>query len=793
LDSICRSRPWATNKDQGFEYPFRKATEEMVAAEGNWKGFKGARKNTRRETVGDPLKQLQVPGEFPPACRVLLFTPEFGNDRSYDAENLSYLEPETMTDVWVVSWQGWSNFDDMLKEVSHSVLSFADGVSTVWYGQGMGALVAYELLKMLDINNDTSPNLPVSLVVCDCPAPHLFADNYKPYDMDGWSEAMASDKIIGVQKPTIDGDLAIMKKYRFQHNDNKDLPMPITAFFHDGNSNASSACVGEWEAYCKKDGFELADALDEEEVEIEEYLRGKGYALNLDPAIVSTLNQHHEQFNRPSSEERADIGPTDGDIPEEIDCVIIGAGLNGIIASKWLSEAGKSLVILDKYHAIGGVWEFHGNDYSRVNTSEIGYRLMSQTGRWARCNEDHTPKAYIMKDMYEIIATHCHGRVRVNMQVTKLDKPAVDGGRYVVHCKNVKTGKEYSIKAGSVHFNVNRRIGERRIVDFPGLEKFKGRDLYGYGGENKGINFWGKNSIIVGAGAFAFENIRTCIEHGTKLCTMLCRREGTASPKWVDQLAFFRPLDESMLPHKSGNMISFDVWRSCYTRSGLKTPACWDEGLLKPDNHTISTSDLVYIAAYHGLYKMKVGEIKEYTDDGRGVELKDGSRIETDFVVKCVGFHLSDTVEKVTGCTKMYPWGSLMKNVTFVAEPLLDGGQFGGAKGGAAYEIDLGFTPEMFEKGVKSLQKSGDIESSNSFGGKGNPFGSGAGGPAEQSSRYIVWLLEHQAEQDAMFKVVGPPVQETTKLWASHIGQNMGLMVGRIVASFGTNGGYPQP
>ena len=35
-----------------------------------------------------------------------------------------------------------------------------------------------------------------------------------------------------------------------------------------------------------------------------------------------------------------------------------------------MDEASKSLVVFDRYHIIGGVWEFYGNDYSRVNTSE---------------------------------------------------------------------------------------------------------------------------------------------------------------------------------------------------------------------------------------------------------------------------------------------------------------------------------------------------------------------------------------------------------------------------------------
>ena len=42
----------------------------------------------------------------------------------------------------------------------------------------------------------------------------------------------------------------------------------------------------------------------------------------------------------------------------------------GIYQAKVMNEQGKSMVIFDRYHMIGGVWEFYGNEYSRVNTSE---------------------------------------------------------------------------------------------------------------------------------------------------------------------------------------------------------------------------------------------------------------------------------------------------------------------------------------------------------------------------------------------------------------------------------------
>lgn len=77
--------------------------------------------------------------------RLLLFTPDFGSVNSFHS-SWSKLD----ADLWVVSWQGWTSWDEMIEQVTRKVLSLADGVSTVWYGHSMGAIVAYEVLKQFE-------------------------------------------------------------------------------------------------------------------------------------------------------------------------------------------------------------------------------------------------------------------------------------------------------------------------------------------------------------------------------------------------------------------------------------------------------------------------------------------------------------------------------------------------------------------------------------------------------------------------------------------------------------------
>ncbi|CAJ1341995.1 unnamed protein product [Effrenium voratum] len=776
LGRLCRSRPWASNRDKAFPYPFREATARMIQAEGEWVG--GARQPSRavrREMSCEVVTQVHVPPIFPPEHRVLLFAPEFGTDRSFDVELWSYLEPEDQVDLSVVCWLGWTDFKVMIEQVLDKVLAFGDGVSTVWFGQGMGAIVAYELLKIIETRQIQTPNLPVALVVSDCPAPHLVS-RYRPYDAEDWAAQVAAYP--PDHQRTAAEVVSMMKSYSCAHA-SRTLPVPIAACWHGGR-RVDAASIKAWADYGKGFAFEEFGNAEEEW-----YLEGIGPAAKPEPALLSMMSQTLKDFCRWNEEAYPDIGPVEGAIPEKVDCVIVGAGIAGIYQAKVLAEGGKSFVVFDRYHTIGGVWEFYGNDYSRVNTSEIGYRILDKRGVWARPNEDHTPRRDIMRDIYDIASEYAHDKIRCRMNVQKVEKQK--DGTYHVHVQSLTDAKAYVVKTTAVSFQVNRRIGKRRIVDWEDSEKFKGTICYGYGNEPANLDFWNKRVLVVGAGAFAFENVRTSIEHGARHVTLLGRRDGTTCPKWIDMIAFLRPLDENLQTNKAGNMISFEVWQKCYQDAGVRTPGCWAEGLLKPNNHTISVSDLAFIAGYHGLAELRVGEIARIRGDGRGVVLKDSSEIDVDIIIKCTGFHLNDEVPEVVGSSKMHPYGLIDYNLNYQAEPLLDWGQFGSSKADAAVEspamkeINEILTKPEFHKGLEVYRNVGLDEGP--LKPQGNPFGSGQGGPIDCLSRYFAWLVDHPEEQASLLKHSGAPSQEMVQLWSSQIGQNNTATLTRLICA----------
>lgn len=780
LDRVCRSRPWATNRTKAFPYPFREASHRMMQIEGEWVGgLRPKSRVTRREMICDVITQIHVPPIFPPEHRVLLFAPEFGTDQSFDVDLWTYLEPEDAVDLSVVCWQGWSDFKIMIEQVLEKVIAFGDGVNTVWFGQGMGAIIAYELLKMMEVRGIQSPNLPVALVVSDCPAPHMFSATYCPYAASNWSERTAAYP--AAEQKSIGEVVSMMRSYKFAHEKNQKVLVPIVGCCH-GSTLADASSLKAWEDYAPNFKFEDLGYVEEHEW----YLEGIGPATKPEPALLSVISETCNNFCRWNDETYPDIGPVEGPIPEKVDCIIVGAGIAGIYQAKVMAETGKSFMVFDRYHKIGGVWEFYGNEYSRVNTSEIGYRILEKQGNWVRPNEDHTPRQGIMRDIYEIASKHAYGKIRCQMNVQKVEKQA--DGTYLVHVQSLVDSKVHVLKTTAVSFQVNRRIGKGRQVDWKDSEKFKGNICYGYGNEPAKLDFWNKRVLVVGAGAYAFENVRTSVEHGCRHVTLLGRRDGTTCPKWVDMLAFLRPLDENLQTNKAGNMISFEVWQKCYKDAGVRTPSCWDEGLLKPHNHTISVSDLAFIGGYHGLVDLRVGEIERIRADGKGVVLKDGAEIECDIIIKCTGFLLNDELPEVVGTAKMHSYGLIDYNLNYQAEPLLDQGQFGSSKATdgdaetpALKEISELVKKPEFLRGLQVYRQSGLDETP--LKPQGNPFGSGQGGPIDCLSYYFAWLVDHPKEQAALLKHSGAPAQEMVMLWSSQIGQNNSATLVRLISA----------
>ena len=177
------------------------------------------------------------------------------------------------------------------------------------------------------------------------------------------------------------------------------------------------------------------------------------------------------------------------------------------------------------------------------------------------------------------------------------------------------------------------------------------------------------SKVILGMGAFAIENMRTAFERGAAHVTLLCRQRGSVCPQLIDWVNFIRPwgLRNNLPRHDAaGDAQVLQAWRTAYDASGAVKPECWqqdlckakpidpsrmlfkgtpypnflqcelicmiplcrcgvkhawpysismyflpfyEQGMLKPDGHTVSVSDLFFIAHSLGMLVRRVAHM----------------------------------------------------------------------------------------------------------------------------------------------------------------------------------------
>ena len=267
------------------------------------------------------------------------------------------------------------------------------------------------------------------------------------------------------------------------------------------------------------------------------------------------------------------------------------------------------MVVLEQNDGVGGVWFTDANDFSRVNTSEPGYRVRDQDGP---SNFLHTPKSMIMSDLTRIATTDLAGCICLRTSVCSIKRAeeADDGddpkyGKYIVAFEASEAGSKHAgcqhILSNQVVVCVNRRLGRVRQVTFTGEDMFQGIIRYGVGNQIKNVDFTGKRVLVIGGGAFATENARTAIEKGAAQVVVLSRRRGTVMPHVFDYLFFIRPFDGTFRQDAKGAAIMFSELQKAYASHGATPPECWEEGRLIPTGQAGAVSDIWMVAHHFGL------------------------------------------------------------------------------------------------------------------------------------------------------------------------------------------------
>lgn len=353
--------------------------------------------------------------------------------------------------------------------------------------------------------------------------------------------------------------------------------------------------------------------------------------------------------------------------------VIIGAGYNGMKAALlWLQQGTTDFVMFDRYDKVGGhAWLVQANKTSKLQTEFAAFHvwfgspfLPTNGGKldyptdwstWPKRDEVN----YHFQHAAERYGLLPH--VRFKTEVTHIDIIGAlkDPDRKYALTTKALTGKgeqNTSIFSHILHFP--GAYFNPRIINYPGEDTFGGKIGYGMNDDIPYDNLGGKVTAILGNGAFAVENIRTCVEYGGTKVYLITRRKNLALPRlccWFCHQGL-APTPASMLLDMMNPMYEMcnfgDPWSFHSVYGSKEKNICTIKS-----NSRFGIGDITFLAVAVGLCEYYVDLLKRCSP--RTLHLMGGQRLEgVDNIIKALGLIAdfeADRMHKIKRSVGLWP------------------------------------------------------------------------------------------------------------------------------------------
>jgi 3-oxoacyl-(acyl-carrier-protein) synthase/thioesterase domain-containing protein len=369
---------------------------------------------------------------------------------------------------------------------------------------------------------------------------------------------------------------------------------------------------------------------------------------------------------------------TQMELPQKAEVVIVGAGLAGLTIAAEFANDGADLAVLEKTAVVGGTWRLYGNAYSRVNSSEPSYRLPLKK---KQPMTNHSHHYQILTATLHAIKQHglnkCIHTLTEIRSVALSDSGWVFQGRRFWPSSGEDTKSGFTLPCGFAVLATNRRLGSPRNMSIMGEHEFvtRGGATYrGISNDVKSMQCAGKRVVVLGFGPFAIESLRTSLELNAVHVTILGRRRGTVCPQIVDWSNLIQPKDAHFKNDPACDAIVLRHWQKAYDLSGAVRPECWKQGMLKPDGHSVSTSDVYYIAHHLKMADAQLGQAGRL-EPGTLITQEE-ERLPCGVLIKCVGFELNEGNERLLGRAQMGKNGQVQDGLWLQVEGHPDAAQF---------------------------------------------------------------------------------------------------------------------
>lgn len=320
---------------------------------------------------------------------------------------------------------------------------------------------------------------------------------------------------------------------------------------------------------------------------------------------------------------------------------VVGAGACGIAAASELKRAAISwadIAVLERGGRPGGVWANFANASSVLQTPTPGY-FAGLHGSLAFGDDAplFASRADIQKEVEQLVASESldvtFGVEVVGLSVPpSLDAPVELAIRRVPD-DGAADGGRSTLKAAAVLFATGD-LAVPRAVRLPGELSFEGWVAGGICDDTPPSVLRGRSVAVIGAGAFAVENVRTALLAGAAHVTVVARRAHTVVPRLsVRYLEGHAPFSApgaqeaaKSVAHSFGGVT--DLFAHNHVRGHLEqdvTPAC---------------SDFLFLALRARRVSYVVGGVAEVVPNGLRTDR--GAVVEADLILKCCGFEHSE-------------------------------------------------------------------------------------------------------------------------------------------------------
>ncbi|CAK0868368.1 unnamed protein product, partial [Prorocentrum cordatum] len=368
---------------------------------------------------------------------------------------------------------------------------------------------------------------------------------------------------------------------------------------------------------------------------------------------------------------------------------VIGSGHAGLRqALFFLKHNEHNFVVYDRKAKVGGMaWQDSANDSSKLQTEMGCYHLQYDEDNPVPTDLPTWPSRAQLLRHFEQVAEE-YGVMKYCRMCTNVKEIIIENtaGSHPSAKSQAWTAQTYRLVLEPTDGSGDGRgdhigaTGEAcystdhcGVIVYPGnlaiprREVYAGEDLFGcpiaYGIWNdfdyKQVD--GKDICIVGHGAFALENIRTCLEYNARKIYLVCRKKNLAMPRVTSWL-----INQSQ-PHLS-TTLCLDSMKPMYQlaadRSGDASFDPWVYHSVhanKDRTHvTISQKarfgigDMYFLAIAMGVCEVVLGKIKRLTPGC--VHLESGREFQAQGLLKLLGFYGNFDIDRLVQIKTMHGW-----------------------------------------------------------------------------------------------------------------------------------------